>query len=279
VSLFIEGLAHGNLNSLWLAPLVLLNYPFGWLEARALSGNERWAAAARSIVRADNALHFRCEAISSFAETEERMDRRAHWEHVYRTKSADRVSWFQSEATLSRQIVERFVPARSTRIVDIGGGASTLVDGLLAGGYRSLTVVDLSEAALALAQRRLGDSGSIVTWLAEDVLTIPFASGSFDVWHDRAVFHFLTAAADRARYVEQVRHAVRPGGHVLVATFADDGPDRCSGLEVARYSANALHREFGAGFRLIESHREVHTTPFGTEQAFTYCLCVRDPLN
>lgn len=205
------------------------------------------------------------------------MDRQAHWEHVYRTMSAEQVSWFQSEATLSRQIIERSTPSRTARIVDIGAGASTLVDGLLASGYRNLTVVDLSAAALALAQKRIGDAAAFVKWLAADVLTTPFEPSTFDLWHDRAVFHFLTDAAERAQYVEQVRRAVRPGGHVLVATFAEDGPVRCSGLQVARYSPSTLHAEFGAGFRLIDSHRELHTTPSGAAQAFTYCVCVVDP--
>lgn len=205
------------------------------------------------------------------------MDRGAHWEHVYRTKGPDQVSWFQAEARLSRQLIERVAPDRAASVIDIGAGASTLIDGLVASGYLHLTVLDLSPRALAIAQHRLGSGSAAVSWWAADVLDIEFPGGSFDVWHDRAVFHFLTDPADRARYVAQVRHAVRPGGHVLVATFADDGPSRCSGLEVMRYAPDMLHAEFGAGFQLLESHREVHTTPAGTPQAFTYCVCRVSP--
>lgn len=201
------------------------------------------------------------------------MDRRSHWDHVYRTKGPDHVSWFQAEARLSRALIERVAPDRDTRILDVGAGASTLVDGLLQAGYRHVTALDLSPTALSLAQQRLGDAAATVTWLTGDVLALPFAAGAFDVWHDRAVFHFLTHPADRASYVAQVRRTVAPGGYVLVATFAEDGPSRCSGLEVARYSPTALHGEFGADFHLLASEREVHTTPAGVEQAFTYCLC------
>jgi len=201
------------------------------------------------------------------------MDRRSHWDHVYRTKGPDQVSWFQAEARRPRALIERVAPSRDTRIIDVGAGASTLVDGLLAAGYSRVTVVDLSPTALTLAQQRIGAAADAVTWLPGDVLALPFAAGAFDVWHDRAVFHFLTLPAERARYIAQVRRTVAPGGHVLVATFAEDGPARCSGLEVARYSPAALHGEFGPDFLLLASEREVHTTPTGAEQAFTYCLC------
>lgn len=201
------------------------------------------------------------------------MDRSAHWEQVYRTKGPDQVSWFQAEALLSRALIEQAAPDRTASIIDVGAGASTLVDGLLGAGYQHITVVDLSSAALALTQRRLGDAAASVVWHEADVLTAELPGQHFDVWHDRAVFHFLVDSADRARYVEQVRRAVRPGGIVLVATFAEDGPTRCSGLDVARYSPAALHAQFGAEFELLESRREVHTTPSGASQAFTYCVC------
>lgn len=204
------------------------------------------------------------------------MERAAHWEQVYRTKQPDQVSWFQAEARLSRELIERMAPARDSRIIDIGGGASTLVDGLVASGYHAITVLDIAPAALALAQSRLGAAADTVQWRADDVLRAEFPRHGYDVWHDRAVFHFLTDPADRARYVAQVRYAVRPGGTVIVATFAEDGPLRCSGLEVARYSPEALHAAFGAGFTVVERHRELHTTPSGATQAFTYCVCRTD---
>jgi RimJ/RimL family protein N-acetyltransferase/2-polyprenyl-3-methyl-5-hydroxy-6-metoxy-1,4-benzoquinol methylase len=200
------------------------------------------------------------------------VERAEHWEHIYRTKGPDQVSWFQAEARLSRQLIERAVPDRAAAIIDIGAGASTLVDGLLASDYQNLTVLDLSPAALTQAQERIGAAAARVQWRVADVLTAALSPGSFDLWHDRAVFHFLVEPADRARYLVQVRATVRPGGHVLVATFAEDGPLRCSGLPVVRYSPAGLQAEFGAGFWLVESHREVHRTPAGTEQAFTICL-------
>lgn len=200
------------------------------------------------------------------------MDRFDHWEHIYRTKGPDQLSWFQAEARLSRQLIEAVAPDRAARVVDIGAGASTLVDGLLDAGYRDIMALDLSPTALALARTRLGAAASAVTWQAADVLQVDFPRHAFDVWHDRAVFHFLTEAADRTRYVQQVRHAVRPGGIVIVATFAEDGPTRCSGLDVARYAPDALCAEFGVGFALVENRRELHTTPSGATQAFIYCV-------
>ena len=205
------------------------------------------------------------------------MDRRSHWDAVYRTKVPEQVSWFQAESRLSRTLIERSAPDRDARIIDVGSGVSTLVSGLLDAGYHDLSVVDLSSTALAIAQQRLGGAADRVTWIAGDLLTLDLPAAAFDVWHDRAVFHFLTEAEDRARYVAQVRRAVAPGGHVLVATFAEDGPSRCSGLEVARYSPSALHSQFGVDFRLLAGEREVHITPTGGEQAFTYCLCRFEP--
>ena len=205
------------------------------------------------------------------------IDRRAHWENVYREKGPEQVSWFQPEARLSRELIEREVPDRAAAILDVGAGASRLVDGLLAAGYRRLTVLDLSAAALAQSQRRLGAAAASVTWLEADVLTFDVPAGAFDVWHDRAVFHFLTEAADRTRYIAQVTRGLRPGGCALVATFAEDGPTRCSGLDVARYSAAELQAEFGRAFRTVESRREEHRTPWGAVQAFTYCLCRYTP--
>lgn len=201
------------------------------------------------------------------------MDRRSHWDNVYRTKGPEQVSWFQAEARLSRTLIERCAPDRGARIIDVGAGASRLLTELLQAGYQHLTVVDLSVAALTLAQQQVGARSAEVTWRAGDVLDLDFAPAAFDVWHDRAVFHFLTQPDERARYVAQVRRAVAPGGHVLAATFAEDGPLKCSGLEVARYSPTALHGEFGPDFQLVASERELHTTPAGGHQAFTYCVC------
>ncbi len=205
------------------------------------------------------------------------IDSKAHWERVYQTKAPEQLSWYQAEARLSRELITRLAPDRDARIIDVGGGASTLIDGLLDGGYRRLTVLDLSAAALDAARRRLGAMAERVDWRESDVLSASLPHSAFDVWHDRAVFHFLTDANDRTRYVDQVRHAVHPDGIVLVATFAEDGPTRCSGLEVQRYSPGALHNEFGPDFRLLESRREEHRTPSGVIQSFTYCVCRYEP--
>ena len=201
------------------------------------------------------------------------MDSKSHWERIYNTKLPTQVSWYQPHALRSLDLIRRVSPPPDGAIIDVGGGASTLIDDLLDAGYHDLTVLDLSAAALAVARRRLGTRADTVRWVEADVLDASLPNTGYSVWHDRAAFHFLTAPADRARYVAQVRRAVRPGGFVVVATFADDGPTRCSGLEVARYSPEALHAEFGTPFQLMASEREEHVTPAGVRQAFVYCLC------
>ena len=204
------------------------------------------------------------------------MDPRTHWETIYRTKDFHQLSWFQSEALRSLELITRFSPNHSDPIIDVGAGASVLVDDLLAAGYADLTILDLSEAALASARQRLGNDAARVRWLEGDVLTAPFEPGAYAVWHDRAVFHFLTEAEDRRAYVDQVRRSVRSGGHVVVATFAEDAPARCSGLPVVRYSTESLHSQFGPEFRMLSSEHEEHLTPRGSAQSFLYCLCRRE---
>jgi SAM-dependent methyltransferase len=205
------------------------------------------------------------------------MQTKEHWENVYSSKQAEEVSWFQPRAAMSLQIIrDNLVPA-DARIVDVGGGASTLVDDLLASGYTDVTVLDLSGVALQKARSRLGSRASDVTWYEADVLSVDLPANHFDVWHDRAVFHFLLSEDERHRYVAQVLRAVKPGGLVIVATFAEDGPEKCSGLPVRRYSADALHSEFGAPFELLGSVPESHLTPGGNEQRFVYCYCKRVP--
>ena len=201
------------------------------------------------------------------------MDSKGHWETVYRTKRVDDVSWFQATPSISLELIGRVAPEASARIIDVGGGASTLVDGLLKRGYRDVTVLDVSDTALAKARARLGDAASRVRWLSADALTVELPDAHYDFWHDRAVFHFLIDRVDRDAYITQVRRAVRAGGYVLIATFAEDGPTTCSGLPVARYSAEALRAEFDGGFEFVESVREQHHTPSGSLQPFVYCLC------
>ena len=201
------------------------------------------------------------------------MDPRQHWENVYRTKQPTEVSWYAPHLEMSLRLIEDAAAQRTATIIDVGGGEATLVDDLLARGYSDLSVLDVSATALAIAKSRLGANGKDVTWLCGDVTTYPFPPAHYDVWHDRAVFHFLTDAKQREAYVRQVSRAVKRGGYVIVATFGPDGPTRCSGLDVVRYGADALHHEFGSGFRLLRHATEIHRTPAGATQQFTYCYC------
>jgi SAM-dependent methyltransferase len=201
------------------------------------------------------------------------MDAQTHWENIYGKKAPDAVSWYRAHLKTSLELVERAAPARAASIIDVGGGESTLVDDLLARGYQNVTVLDISRIAIDITQKRLGLASGKVRWLVGDITTTKLEPCTYDVWHDRAVFHFLKAIEARLAYVRQVAHAVKPGGHVIVSTFGPEGPTKCSGLDVARYDAESLHNEFGVRFRLLESTEELHRTPFGTVQQFLYCLC------
>jgi ubiquinone/menaquinone biosynthesis C-methylase UbiE len=199
-----------------------------------------------------------------------------HWENVYRTKAVDKVSWFQHHAESSLYFIRQTgLRPEEARVIDVGGGASVLVDDLLDAGYRHLTVLDISASALAVSQARLGKRAKQVNWLVGNITETELPVAAYDIWHDRAVFHFLTRDEDRKRYVEQVWRAVRPGGFVIVATFGPNGPLQCSDLDVRRYSSDALHGEFGAGYKLISHTTELHTTPAGKSQEFVYCFCRR----
>ena len=201
------------------------------------------------------------------------MNTKTHWEHIYETKSPTQVSWYQEHAQFSMHYIENTGIRKTDQILDVGGGTSTLVEDLIEDGFQNITVLDVSGTALQLARQRLGTKANNVNWIEADIIQAELPYQSYDVWHDRAVFHFLTQAIDRQRYIDTVRHSVRKGGHVIVATFASDGPDHCSGLEVMRYNPEGLHNEFGDGFDLVDSTRETHHTPFGTEQKFIYCYC------
>lgn len=201
------------------------------------------------------------------------MKSKEHWENVYSNKSSTEVSWFQEHAAMSVELIKNAGVSKEASIIDVGGGASILVDDLTDEGFTDVTVLDLSGAALAAAKSRLANQGASVTWLEADVLDIEFPLARYDVWHDRAVFHFLTDEAQRQAYVRQVLIAVKPGGLVIIATFAEDGPEKCSGLPVVRYSADELHAEFGNPFQLLGHEKESHHTPGGVEQKFIYCFC------
>ena len=198
---------------------------------------------------------------------------RNHWDTVYRTKAPDAVSWYRPHLERSLELIEAVAPDLSASILDVGGGESTLVDDLVAKSYRDISVLDISSTALEVAKNRLGEAARDVTWLAEDITQATMPANRYDLWHDRAVFHFLTEVEDRIAYVRQVRRAMKPGGFVIVATFGPEGPQKCSGLDAVRYDADSLHGEFGASFKLVDSKTELHQTPFGTTQQFLYCLC------
>jgi SAM-dependent methyltransferase len=202
------------------------------------------------------------------------VDQQQHWEKVYSNRAADQVSWFQPHAASSLRLIAASAD-KDANIIDVGGGASVLVDDLLDAGYRNLTVLDLAESALAASRARLGVRAQAAQWIAADITRASLPAARYDVWHDRAVFHFLTDPADRARYVAQVLKSVKPGGRVIVAAFGPGGPLQCSGLDVMRYAPDALHGAFGAPFRLLGHETEIHHTPSGQEQEFVYCYCVR----
>jgi SAM-dependent methyltransferase len=201
------------------------------------------------------------------------MDSQTHWEKIYKEKAPDAVSWYRPHLETSLALIEKAAPSLSASIIDVGGGESTLVDDLLAHGYENITVLDIAQTAIDANRKRLGEASERVDWLAADITTVKLPQSAYDVWHDRAVFHFLTTTIDRVSYVRQVARAVRHGGHVIVGTFGPDGPMKCSGLDVVRYDAESLHREFGIHFRLLDSSKELHITPFGTIQQFLYCYC------
>lgn len=203
------------------------------------------------------------------------MTTQSHWDTVYQTKSADAVSWYAPHLHESLRYVTRAAAREHAAIIDVGGGESTLVDDLLAAGTQDITVLDISPAALEATRCRLGDAGAQVKWLAGDILDVEMPEAAYDIWHDRAVFHFLITEDQRQRYVAQVLKSLRVGGHAILGTFGPDGPDKCSGLPVSRYAPGELHGTFGQAFELVDSSFEIHTTPWGSTQQFVYCYCLR----
>ncbi|HTO94012.1 MAG TPA: class I SAM-dependent methyltransferase [Bacteroidota bacterium] len=199
-------------------------------------------------------------------------DAQKHWEQIYTTKQPSSVSWYQPHLERSLELIDRAGIGPDDRLIDVGGGASTLVDDLLDRGFRHVAVLDLSQRALEVSKGRLGERASRVEWIAGDVLTAELPRAQYMLWHDRAVFHFLTQEEDRLHYLRQMRHALRPGGYALVSTFAPGGPQKCSGLEVCRYSSETLLSKLGRDFSLAASANENHRTPAGAIQAFQYAL-------
>ena len=208
-----------------------------------------------------------------FHALEGRLDEKQHWDDVYGKKTPDQVSWYRPHLERSLLSIEEAKIPKDAAIIDVGGGASTLVDDLLERRYSNLTVLDLSSKAIISTRKRLGPRAASVTWIEADITSVDLQEHYYDFWHDRAVFHFLIDIPARRRYVAAARHAVRPGGHVVVATFGPSGPEQCSGLDVMRYRPEEIHAEFGHTFKKVSSTSEVHKTPWGKEQEFVYCYC------
>jgi SAM-dependent methyltransferase len=201
------------------------------------------------------------------------MNKKSHWENVYTTKPHDQVSWYREHLDNSLKMILQTGVGRDAAIIDIGGGSSTLVDDLLDNGFTDVSVLDISGAAIDKSKERLGERSGRVTWFEADVTEVTLPGDHYSVWHDRAVFHFLIDADDRRKYVELVMRSLKAGGHIIVASFGLEGPQKCSGLDVARYSSESMHDQFGNQFRLVRSLDETHQTPFGTTQEFVYCYC------
>lgn len=203
------------------------------------------------------------------------MERRSHWETVYRSKAADAVSWYRPHLEASLALIERLAVTKRAGILDIGGGASTLVDDLLERGFEDVSVLDVAEPALEISRNRLGEAAKQVRWIAADFLSETLETERYDICHDRAVFHFLNEATERERYFDQVQRILRPQGALIVATFALNGPERCSGLDVSRYDEDLMTQAAGAPFELQEARRESHYTPTGSLQEMMYFVLRR----
>ena len=201
------------------------------------------------------------------------MNRKAHWENIYSTKRETEVSWFREHLENSLHLILQTGVEKNAAIIDVGGGSSTLVDDLLENGFADVSVLDISAKAIEKSKERLGKNARKVAWIEADITDVSLPENHYDVWHDRAVFHFLTSAEDRRKYVELVMRSLKIGGHIIVASFGLEGPGKCSGLDVVRYSPDTMHDEFGSEFKLVKSLSETHQTPFGSTQKFIYCYC------
>lgn len=201
-------------------------------------------------------------------------DRKTHWENVYASKSPSQVSWYQAEPTLSLRLIKNTGIDHTEPVIDVGGGASLLVDHLLAEGYRQLAVLDIAESSLAFIKQRLGEKAELIEWFEADVTEFK-APHSFTVWHDRAVFHFLTQAVDREKYIAVLNRSLRARGQLILAAFAIGGPQKCSGLDIVQYDAEKLLAELGSEFELVEQVEETHLTPANKEQLFCYFRLIK----
>lgn len=203
-------------------------------------------------------------------------ERTQHWENIYRSKSPQKVSWYQENPALSLRLIADADIGLDASIIDVGGGASKLVDELCAAGYSDISVLDISGAALNHAKKRLADKACFVQWLKQDITAFT-PPRHYALWHDRAVFHFLTEIEDREKYIAVLKKALKPGGHLIIMAFAIDGPLKCSGLDIVQYDPDKLMNELGAGFELLETGHENHLTPAGSQQKFAYFRLIRIP--
>ncbi len=199
------------------------------------------------------------------------MSRREHWEQVYSSKPSERLGWYKPRLQTSLEWISALGLDRDAPVIDVGGGASTLVDDLLERGYTAITVLDLAESALDLIKARLGERRTAVTWLCGDITLLELPENAYELWHDRAVLHFLTEQEDQERYRENLCRALRPGGHIIIGTFAPEAPPRCSGLPVQRYDLERIQQKLGRDFELQRHTKEMHVTPGGVEQMYLYC--------
>jgi SAM-dependent methyltransferase len=204
-------------------------------------------------------------------------DKKTHWQSIYKARKPDAVSWYQPSLRLSLEFIVRTGLAKDAALVDVGGGASTLVDDLLFVGYSDITVMDISSEALDFSKARLGTRAASVKWIVEDITRLDTSKLKFDIWHDRAVFHFLVNRQDRIIYCEKLQAALRPGGFIIIATFGPNGPLKCSGLDIVRYTPDSISQTLGNSVKLITSQVEIHTTPSGATQEFVYCLFQKAP--
>lgn len=200
------------------------------------------------------------------------MDRRDHWDRIYASKSAGEVGWYRPHLEMSLELIRRAGAGKASAVIDIGGGLSALAGDLLEEGFEDVTVLDVSGEALRKCGQSLGERGRSIRWIEGDVTKVALEPLRYDLWHDRAVFHFLTYAGDRRAYAQAAERALRPGGHLVIATFSPTGPPKCSGLDVVRYDPESLRREFGERFSLVHAARERHITPSGAGQDYVYCL-------
>lgn len=200
------------------------------------------------------------------------MNQKEHWEQVYSDKPPDKLGWYEPHLQISVSWLKSLKLPADAAIIDVGGGLSTFVDDLLAAGYQSITVLDISERALVANKARLGEKADQVTWLQGDITSVDLPAHYYALWHDRAVFHFLTTPAQRENYRRNLVKVLRRGGHIIIGTFAPEAPATCSGLPVQRYSPDQLEAFLGKDFELMRNHKELHITPGGVEQMYLYCL-------